>query len=207
MKLHHSLSLAAVVAAALALASGVALAESQYGYASSGTGTVTATARVNLSVTVPKLILLRVGSAGATQDTLSWTAPLTVSTAPASPVDGSNQAATWDGSAPGVGTVTNPGAVSVWAWTNSSGGGNLNYTATAFVGTGAPTLGDISVAVGTGLGHPGGAGPLAATGTPVGFSRNTVHTGSWTYSLSGTNAASWAAGVYTSTVTYTATSI
>jgi hypothetical protein len=41
----------------LALAAGQAMAESQYG---SGTGTITAQAKVNLSVTVPKLILLRI---------------------------------------------------------------------------------------------------------------------------------------------------
>ena len=203
MKLHHSLSLAAV-AAALALASGAALAESQYGYlGSGGAAAVTAQARVNLSVTVPKLILLRVGRAGATQDTLSWTVPLTIPTAPASLVDGSNQAATWTGAAPGVGTITNPAAVLVWAWTNSSGGGNLNYTATAF-GAGGPVLNDITVAAPTGLAHPGS--PLAANGTVVSFARNAVQTGSWTYSLGGAPLG-WAAGAYTSTVTYTATSI
>ncbi len=204
MKLHHSLSLAAV-AAALALASGAALAESQYGYlGSGGAAAVTAQARVNLSVTVPKLILLRVGTAGATQDNLLWTVPLTIPTAPASLVDGSNQAATWTGAAPGVGTITNPAAVSVWAWTNSSGGGSLNYAATAFAPTGGPALGDIAVASATGLAHPSAV--LAAAGSAVTFTRNAVQTGSWTYSLGGTPA-SWAAGAYTSTVTYTATSI
>ena len=202
MKLHHSLSLAAV-AAALALASGAALAESQYGYASSGTGTVTATARVNLSVTVPKLILLRVGSANTTLDTLSWTAALTIPAVPTTPANGNDQFVNWDGAAPGAGSVTNPGAVSVWAWTNSSGGGSLNYAATAFAANG-PVLGDIAVASGAGLAHPGTA--LAASGTAVTFARNAVQTGSWTDSLGGTPA-SWVAGAYMSTVTDTATSI
>ena len=130
-------------------------------------------------------------------------AALTIPAVPTTPANGNDQFVNWDGAAPGAGSVTNPGAVSVWAWTNSSGGGSLNYAATAFAANG-PVLGDIAVASGAGLAHPGTA--LAASGTAVTFARNAVQTGSWTYSLGGTPA-SWAAGAYTSTVTYTATSI
>lgn len=202
MKLSATLSFAA--AAALCLLAGTAQAESQYGYAASGTGTVTAQARVNLSVTVPKLILLRVGSANAVQDTLSWVAALNIPATPTTPGDGNNQNVNWDGAVPGVGTVTNPAAVSVWAWTNSSGGGSLNYSAAAFA-AGGPTLANIGVTAAAGLAHPGAA--LAVTGTAVTFPKNSPQSGSWTYALTGTGAAGWTAGVYTTTVIYTATSL
>ena len=193
-------------ALALALGAGAAMAESQYGYAASGTGTVTAQARVNLQVTVPKLILLRVGSTNATQDTLAWTAALGINPGPTTPVNGNNTQVDWDGSAPVAGSVTNPAALSVWAWTNASGGGSLSYAATAFAANG-PTLADVGVTA-TGLVHPTPATALAATSaTPTTFTRNAVATGSWAYALSPTNVANWAAGSYSSTVTYTATSL
>ena len=69
--------------AGLALAGGQALAESQYG---SGTGTITAQAKVNLSVTVPKLILLRVGSTDTTIDTVTWASTLSIPPVPTTPV-------------------------------------------------------------------------------------------------------------------------
>ncbi len=198
--------LALAAAGASGLASTAVWAESQYGYAAAGTGTVTAQAKVNLKVTVPKLIMLRVGSSNTTVDELAWTAPLTIPAVPTTPVTGNNTNVDWSGSAPTVGTVTNPGAVAVYAWTNSSGGGSLSYAATAF-SAGGPTLGNISVTAGAGLAHPAPTALATASTTPVTFAANTAQTGSWTYALSGTSAASWAAGVYTGSVTYTATSL
>ena len=196
--------LSAIAGMALTLGGGTALAESQYGYGT-GAPAVTAQAHLNLSVTVPKLILLRVGTQTGTGDTLAWTAPLTWATAPAITA-ANNQAANWSGTAPTVGTVTNPAAVPVFAWTNSSGGGSLSYTAAAFA-AGGPTLANISVASGAGLVHPGAATLATTSGaTPSTFRAATLATGTWTFSLTG-SAVTWVPGAYTTTITYTATSV
>ena len=204
MKHFRTPTLAILAGACLSLLGTNALAESTYGYNAAGTG-VAANARLNLVINVPKLILLRVGSSGATVDTLTWNSGITWVTAPATLTDGDNQATNWDGTAPGTGTTANPAAISAFAWTNSSGGGSLAYAATAF-GAGGPTLGDITVTSAPGLAHPAPS-PLAATSTgATAFARNTLATGIWSFALGGTPAA-WTAGQYTSTVTYTATSL
>jgi hypothetical protein len=194
------------VGVALALGAGAAMAESQYGYASAGTGPVSAQAKVNLKVTVPKLILLRVGSTTTGGDELAWTAALSIPGVPTTPTDGNNKDVNWSGAAPTAGTMTNPAALAVYAWTNSSGGGTLSYAATAFT-AGGPALGDVSVTNGAGLAHPAPLALAATSSTATTFTRNTAHTGSWTYALNGTNAANWAAGSYSATVTYTASSL
>ena len=205
MKHFRTPTLAILAGACLSLLGTNALAESTYGYNAAGTGVVTANARLNLVINVPKLILLRVGSSGATVDTLTWNSGITWVTAPATLTDGNNQATNWDGTAPGTGTTANPAAISAFAWTNSSGGGSLAYAATAF-GAGGPALGDITVTSAPGLAHPAPS-PLAATSTgATAFARNTLATGIWSFALGGTPAA-WTAGQYTSTVTYTATSL
>ena len=204
MKHFRTPTLAILAGACLSLLGTNALAESTYGYNAAGTGVVTANARLNLVINVPKLILLRVGSSGATVDTLTWNSGITWVTAPATLTDGDKQATNWDGVAPAV-TITNPAAVSAFAWTNSSGGGSLAYAATAF-GAGGPALGDITVTSAAGLAHPAPS-PLATASTgATAFARNTLATGSWSFALGGTPAA-WTAGQYTSTVTYTATSL
>lgn len=196
---------AVAAAAVLLLPAGAALAESQYGYDSAGTGTITAQARVNLSVAVPKMILLRVGS-GATTDTLSWNTSFSVTTAPTAPVNGNNQAANWGGTAPTATTSANPAALAVSAWTNNAAGGRLTYTATAFAANG-PTLGNVSVTAGAGLAHPTPTALATASTAGIDFAAGTVATGSWTYALDGTGSAGWRSGLYTATVTYTATSL
>ncbi|WP_155947387.1 hypothetical protein, partial [Pseudacidovorax intermedius] len=122
---------AAVALAVGALASTPALAESTYGYASSGTGTVTANARVNLSVTVPKLLLLRVGSANTVVDTLSWTSGYSIPAASTVPTTGNNTAVNWDANAPTATAGTQPGALAVTAWTNA-GSGTINCAVAAW---------------------------------------------------------------------------
>lgn len=205
MKHFRTPTLAILAGACLSLLGTNALAESTYGYNAAGTGVVTANARLNLVINVPKLILLRVGSSGATVDTLTWNSGITWVTAPATLTDGNNQATNWDGTAPGTGTTANPAAISAFAWTNSLGGGSLAYAATPFT-AGGPTLGDITVTSAPGLAHPAPS-PLAATSTgATAFARNTLATGIWSFALGGTPAA-WTAGQYTSTVTYTATSL
>lgn len=203
----HRLHLLAL--AALALPIGSALAESQYGYSTAVAPTVpaqvTAQARVNLTVSVPRLILLYIGDPTAVTS-LTWNSTFSVTSAPTTPVAGSNQVATWDGTLPTLGAVTNPAAVPVRAWTNSGGGGDLSYSATPFTGTGGPALSNISVVATGSLPHPTPL-TLAAISTAVGhFAPGTLATGTWAYSLTG-SAITWPAGHYTSTVTYTATSV
>jgi hypothetical protein len=93
-------TLAILAGACLSLLGTNALAESTYGYNAAGTGVVIAKARLNLVINVPKLILLRVGSSGATVDTLTWNSGLTWATAPGTLTNGNNQATNWDGTAP-----------------------------------------------------------------------------------------------------------
>lgn len=195
--------------AALALASGPVFSESQYG---SGTGTVTAQAHVNFSIVVPKMILLRVGSANAI-DTLSWASTFGVTTGPATTILANNQAANWDGATAPTATTApsptpgTPNTVAVSAWTNNSTGGSLSYTASGLTASTGPLLGDISVtAVGTGLAHPTPLALATASTGSITFGTNTVATGSWTYALGGAPA-TWVAGTYTGQVVYTATSL
>lgn len=195
-KLFYALS------ASLTLGSGVAMAESTYGYNAAGTGTVIATARVNLSVTVPKLILLRVGSASATVDTLAWTGATSIPSTPTAAANGTSAAVDWNGAAPTI-TLANPGALTVSAWTNAATTSDLTCSVNAWNTTGGPANADFTVTSGGTLAHPGANLGACA---PTSFTKNSVVTGTWTYALGGTPT-SWSAGVYTTTVTYTATGI
>lgn len=207
MKTRHQTLLTAAAAVALSLSAGIALAESQYGYNSAGTGTVTAQAKVTISVTVPKLILLRVGSANTTVDALNWTAAWGIPAAPVTPsVTANNVNVDWDGTAPTLTTTAPSGTtLTAYAWTNNSGGGNVTFSATAFA-AGGPSLSNVTVTngAGTALAHP--AANLGATPTPTTFAAGSIHTRQWTYALGGTPSG-WQAGVYSTTVTYTATSL
>ena len=198
----------ALLGAALAAASGGAVAESTYGYNSAGTGTVTATAKVNLSITVPKLVLLRIGSSGSTPDTLSWSTTPTWNSGANSPSGSpvNNAPTTWVGDTP-VFSYVNPAAVNVYAWANGTTT-TIQCSATG-LGTApfAPSLGDVSVTVGSTtnqLLHPTSTS-LASCGTTT-IASNVLHDGTWTYVLGGT-ATGWTAGSYTGSVTYTATSV
>jgi len=195
--------LAAALCAGLALSSGTALAESTYGYNSAGGGTVTATARVNLSVTVPKMILLRVGSAGATTDTESWTVGASIPATPTVPAVTANSAAViWNGVAPTMTASASPTALSVYAWTNATAG-TINCGLGAWSAAGGPTNANFTVTVTGTLPHPGAnLGACASTA----ITSNTLLTGTWQYVLGGTPG-SWLAGVYTNIVTYTASGV
>lgn len=184
----------------LALGMGSALAESTYGFSSAGNGTVTANAHVNLSITVPKLILLRVGSANTT-DTVSWTLAANIPSVPTAAVNGNNTAVDWDGTAPTL-TPSTPAALNVYAWTNAATA-TINCAVGAWSAPGGPANADFTVNVTGTLSHPGAnLGACASTS----FSSNALVSGTWQYALGGTPA-SWAAGTYTNTVTYTATGI
>ncbi|RSZ32247.1 MULTISPECIES: hypothetical protein [unclassified Variovorax] len=186
--------------AGLALAAGNAMAESQYG---SGTGTITAQAKVNLSVTVPKLILLRVGSTNTTVDTVTWTSSLSIPGVPTTPVVGNNTNVDWSGAAPTVTATSAANVLNVYAWTNA-GAGTINCAMGAWAPlTGGPTNADFTVATTGTLPHPGAnLGACASTS----FNSNVAASGTWTYTLGG-SAASWVANTYTNTITYTAQGI
>lgn len=188
-----------------AVVSSGAIAESTYGYNAAGTGSVTATARVNLQVTVAKLILLRVGSTNAAVDTLAWTVGKSIPAVPTTPATGNNTAVDWSGAAPTTPALANPAAVNVFAWTNATTP-TINCAVGAWTGpAGGPTNANFTVAVGgaTPVPHPGAnLGACASTN----FTANSLLTGTWTYALGGTPG-TWPAGVYSTTVTYTATGL
>lgn len=193
------------VATCLTLCSGAAIAESTYGYNSAGTGSVLASARVNLSVTVPKLILLKVGTSGATIDTLSWTLGYSIPATPTLPsVTGDSVAVTWNGAAPTSPAMTNPAALNVSAWTNAATTSTVNCAMGAWTGpAGGPANADFTIVTTGTLTHPGlNLNACAATT----FAKNVVATGTWAYSLGGTPSG-WPAGTYTNVITYTATGI
>lgn len=198
------LKLAAAAAAALAaLAAGQARADSTYGYDDTATpGAVTATATVRINVNTPKLIILRVGDMGATQTAVDINLTPFISTAPAPvTVAGNSQAATWDATAPSFAQNAPAGTLNAYLWHNNAGGAVLTCVATTAFTTLAAA--DIEVASGAGLAHPGAN---TACGSPVsGLARNTVHSGTWTYSLAAAAINGTAAGSDFEVVTYTAT--
>ena len=203
--------MAVIAGAAAALASGAAMAESTYGYDSAGTGTVSATAKLDITVTVPKLILLRVGTSDNTVDVATLTATLNtgIPGGIANPLTaGNSQASGWDGTAP-VWSTASSSNVQAWAWTNSTGGGKVDAAVTtAFLGTSGLTAADITVAstavLGGGLAHPG-----TDTGTNVttSFARNTVVSSTWVFSIAPAALANVVGGSNTERMTYTATSL
>lgn len=187
--------------AALSLAGGtVAMAESQYG---SGTGTITAQAKVNLSVTVPKLILLRVGGSDTAVDTVTWTSALSIPAVPTAPLPSVNNThVDWNGAAPTVTTTSATAPIAVSAWTNA-GAGTINCSVGTWNATGGPGNVDFTVAVTGSLPHPGANLASCASTT---ITSNALLSGTWAYTLGGTPA-SWVANTYTNTITYTAQGI
>lgn len=197
----HALALSAALALAC---TGQALAESQYGYSSTGSGNVTATATVNLKVVVPKLVLLRVGSSNAVQDTASWATTLTIPPTPGTTLttSGNNVQVPWDGTAPSATTTPTGNVLNVSAWTNASTA-NINCSVGTWSAAGGPGNGDFGVTTTGNLPHPGST--LAACAS-TSITSNTLLSGTWTYALTGTPT-SWKAGTYNNSVVYTATGL
>lgn len=199
-------ALAIALGTSMALVSGAAMAEAQYGYSTTTTG-VTAQARVNLSVVVPKLILLRVGSDNTTIDALAWASAPSFVTAPSPLVAANNQQVPWNGALPTY-TVTSapsPAALTVSAWTNAATP-TINCAMGAWAGPASGPANANFTVVASGaavLPHPGANLGACASTT---FTQNTLYTGTWTYSLGGTPA-NWPAGTYTNVVTYTASGV
>jgi hypothetical protein len=203
MKNHWKLT-AAAAAMAMASVGGNALAEASYGYDSTGSGTVNATASVKITVTTPKLVVLRVGGTNTTQTSLDFVLSPSIPAVPTVPsATGDSQAVDWTGTAPTF-TAAAVGAVTAYLWHNNSGNASLSCSVTtAFAGTLADT--DVLVASGAGMAHPG-ANTSCATPT-TGLARNTVYTGTWTYSLKASVLTSAMPGSDFEVVTYTATTL
>ena len=195
------LFLAATVAA---LTTSAAMAD---GYSAAGTGTVTATAKVTINVNVPKLILLRVGADNATVDTLTFAPTVSIPGAPTTPADGNNVNAPWTGAAP-IFTAPTAQTLTAFAWTNSSGGGQLGLASVETAGATSLTAANIlvtpTVVTGALPAHPASTTTNANFGT---FTRNTVHSSTWAYTVDGTALTASTPGAYTQTTTYTATSL
>ena len=201
----------ALLGSALALAGQAAHAEAAYGYQSSGTGAVSASAKVNIKINVPKLILLRVGSDNTTVDTVAFDVKPSWVTAPGALVSGASSNNTpWDRNAPSFTaspTTAGSNILSASAWTNAPGATLSVTTTTAMSPATGPGSASITVSSGAGLAHPGGAGATLATTATTAIPAGAVANGTWTYDLNPAGVASWAAGTYNATVTYTASAL
>lgn len=192
--------------AALAVVSTVAQAESRLS-ASTGAGNISATAKISVNVTVPRILYLRVGSAGAQQDAINFAVGAAGLTGTL-PINDSVYA----GAVPmGAGTVTvtdtetanAQGTVTAQLWTNT-GTAALSCTSTN-IAAGAVSLpkSDFKVLTTGALAHPGndlGCGGAPTTVTPASGAGS--FTGTWAYSYTPTTLP--AAGTYAGVVTYTA---
>jgi hypothetical protein len=198
----------ALVSSAAALMH-VAQAESTYGYNAAGTGTVSATAKAKVTVNIPKMLLLRVGTASSTVDELTFNGTPSIVTMPTGGLaDGNSQAASWDGNAPTFADVTGQ-TLSAFSWTNNVGGATLTCTTVAdqmFVTANGLTSADVDVLNGGAntLAHPGNT---TACSSPTPIPKNTLVSSTWTYSIKGTALAKAAAGTHKQTTTYTATTL
>ncbi len=193
---------------ALAAVSTFAQAESRLSAATSGQ--ITANAKITVSVTVPKILYLRVGTAGATQDVVNFVVgPSGLTGVPVT--DTAFAGAVPVG--PGSVTVTDTdasagaaGAISAQLWSNT-GTATLSCTSTA-IGSGAVTLPKAdfkvtSTAGATALLHPGGDLSCTGAGVTVGAAGGAgAFASTWNYSYNPTTLPP--AGTYTGTVTYTA---
>jgi len=198
---------AAAAAAAIAMMfGGAAHADGSYGYDTTGAGAVSATASVKVTVTTPKLVVLRVGAA-ATQTSVDFTLAPSIPATPTLPTTtGNSQAVTWNGAAPTF-SQNAVGAVAAYLWHNNSGNAQLTCAVTTAFTTG---LADTDVLVASGatantLTHPGT--DTACGSTTGALARNTVYTGSWTYSLKASVLTSATPGSDSEVVTYTATTL
>jgi hypothetical protein len=199
---------------------GAAMAEQTIGIQTVAATPASARARVAVSVVVPKIVILRVGAADATQSTVVFTVGVNPAVAG---TPGDNLAYTAGAIPPVFATTiatTNPtttaGVLVADAWTNATNNAQVTcaltahptagYTAFAVGATAAGVPGTDSITVvGSVLGHPGTSltGCTSAAAAPI--AKLTTLTGTYTYGF--TDAATAAAGSYGNTVTYTATTL
>ncbi|HVE52659.1 MAG TPA: hypothetical protein VNB23_04690 [Ramlibacter sp.] len=198
----------AIAAVGLMVGAGTAVAESQYGHDSTGASQVSAAATLTVTVNVPKLVLLRVGASGAgpTTATLQGVFGSIPGGALAPLADANEQATGWNGTAPTIASAATA-TVRAFAWTNSSGGGNLTAATVGAVNLGANVTVTESNALNGGLDHPGTDLTAAQLGTVIPFAKNAVRASDWTYSISGATLTTLDAGAISQVIKYTATTL
>lgn len=179
------------------------LAESTYGYSTTN-ASVSAEAKAKVTVNVPTLVLLRVGTAGKDNvDTLTFNAaPDGIST------EGSKLTTTWEDGVPVFSDATGQD-LAARAWTNAAGGAELSCDTAAdamFTAADGLQASDVKVASSGTLDHPEGATTECA-GAASSIAKNTLLSSTWTYSILGTALANAAAGTHTQTTTYTITTL
>lgn len=179
-------------------------AESRITTVTAPTTALSTTARLNFAVNVPRILYLRVGDAGVTVNTVTFTAGLTGVTVPTTD--------TVTAAAPpvGLGTISvadtngaSDGQIGVQLWTNN-GTANLTCAGTPLT-SGANTIPLSAIAVtslasGGSLAHPGSS--LACTSAARGSAGTNNLTDTWTFAYAPASLPT--AGAYTTVVTYTA---
>lgn len=191
---------------AATLMAGTAWGEETTGIQPFGTAAIAA-ARLNVRVVVPNIVVLKVGSAGGTIDTVQFNVGVSGYTL------GVNSQA-YTGTIPPTLSVT-PGAgpVSVGAWTNAAAGASVVCALSSLMGNTALPSGGVDITVASGgagnLTHPGGASTTLALcdgATTSSIASLTTLGGSFSY---GTSApvTGYVAGNYGNVVTYTATTL
>ncbi|HEY0201640.1 MAG TPA: hypothetical protein VGC24_08105 [Burkholderiaceae bacterium] len=202
------------------LASGSAMAEQTIGIQPTGTPAI-ATAHVNVRVTVPKIVILRVGNADATVSDVNFTVGVTAPAGPGNslPYAGAIPPSTLATTVATINPTSTAGVLTVGAWTNTTGTtlsctlGALSSapSGTAFASgataAGVPGTNDITVTSVTGAGnlqHPGTSLTACNGTTTTPIAALTTYGGTFTYAATFA-AASINSGVYGNLVTYTAT--
>jgi hypothetical protein len=191
--------LVSVVAAGVVAFAGSSLADSQYGYNDANTG-VSAKAQVKVTVKVPELVVLRVGTSNKV-DEITLTASATVASAPGSiTVNANNTAANWDDSIPTL--KSDEKSVTMAVWTNAK---SVKLDCSSDTGLSSLNLKPEHILVSvSSTEHPGTS---TKCGSPVDITRNTVLTSTWKYSVDATALQSAYSGSATQTTTYTAANI
>lgn len=200
MKITTNKFLTAVVVSGLFAIAGTSIADSQYGYNSAAKG-VSAQAHVDIKVTVPELVVLRVGDAKAI-DVLELSAQATVKSDPGLiSADGNNVDAAWDGAVPGF--EAKDQALGAYVWTNAKGV-TLKCESDDKLTAINLDSGKVNVAADGDLKHPGAT---TACGDKIDIPQNKLQTATWIYSIKPEDLANAYAGTATQRTTYTAANI
>jgi hypothetical protein len=171
-----------------------------------GNGGLSAAARLNLRVVIPGFLLFRVGSAGATVDTISFDMTSCVTAGTCSVGDGTAFTSGAGGDAAGgsgasVSLFSNAGAITITETNNTSGNGLVD-------GGNSISLAEITaVSNNNSLDTPTPSNTGGNVSSPAlnGGSNVTAQTAVWTYSYDNTTVPD--AGDYAVEITYTASSL
>jgi len=188
------------------LAGGLAAAAPQFALAeqvsTTGVGTLSAPAHLDMQIVIPKFLLFRVGTVGATIDQITFS-PTAASLGSSAPVAGTGGDAAGTGS--NVAVLSNAGQVTITPTNNSGGAGmGTGIVADGFIDynqiTSTPTLPALPAPV---LSNTGGTSAL-----PTLTGKVTNLTGIWNFAYANTTIPS--AGIYGGNanggrITYTAT--